>query len=332
MNGTDNEGRDADWKTGLREADAGALERMTACVSQLRANLSREQSDRLARVLKDLDGGMTRVCRMTNRLCRFNLYVSRHLFGSGPRPAGYLLCMDSLRATRDALDLYASAAQELRESLEAAAWTGREREMLARLELRLVKQLEALEKEEKALADRHEKVWSFTRPSNMQLLLASDDAGLAVALLEWCRRNDKALRPAELGSGALVAEPCFAAVVDRGYVGRAGWEQYCNYCAEVAEPIPEEERREFAEQFGDGIPLVEDTPIILVDQPLEESRATWPLGLPSKEDLVFWIDRSNANEILKTLDRIVEGRRSGAKEPLAAILERIQRHTPPRRD
>ncbi len=309
MNGTDNEGRGADWKSGLREADAGALERMTACLSQLRANLGREQSDCLARALEDLDGGLAGVYRIMVRLRRFNRYVSRQFFENGPRPSGHLLCTDSLRATSHALDLYASAARELRKAVEAPAWTDRQREMLAILAPRLANELEVLDKEEKALVERHEKLWSSTRPSSMRLLLAFDDAGLAIELVDWCRRNGKALCPAQPGSSALVGEPCFAAVVDRKYVGRAAWELYCSFCAEIAEPIPEAERRRSAEQFGDVIPLVEDTPIILVDQPLEKSRTTWPLGLPSKKETVFWIDRSNRNEILRTLDGIVAGRR-----------------------
>jgi len=56
--------------------------------------------------------------------------------------------------------------------------------MLARLASQLAEELEVLGQEEKTLADRHERLWSFTRPSSTQLLLASDEAGLAGSLLK----------------------------------------------------------------------------------------------------------------------------------------------------
>jgi len=120
MNGTDNKGCRNDWKTHLQEADAAALERMRARLSELRANLGRDQSDRLGEALKALVRGMTCICSMAERLRCFNHYAPRQLFEGCLWPAGYLLCAGSLVAMSHPLDLYASAAAALREAMEAS--------------------------------------------------------------------------------------------------------------------------------------------------------------------------------------------------------------------
>lgn len=135
--------------------------------------------------------------------------------------------------------------------------------------------------------------------------MACDDDRLGVALLRWCRDNWKDLYMAEPGSADVVGIACFATVVDRGYMGLDQWVVYCNYCDEVAEPLPDSLREELERLPGPPPPEREDTPVIIVDD-LGRGEATEETRIPpSKENLIHFIPRSNVQQILRTLDRVV---------------------------
>lgn len=146
------------------------------------------------------------------------------------------------------------------------------------------------------------------RPSREQLLMACDNDRLGLALLRWCRDHWKDMYMAEPGSADVVGIACFATVVDRGYMGLGQWVVYCNYCAEVAKPISETQRKEL-EALPGGPPVErEDTPVIIVDS-LGRGEATEQTRIPpSKEDLIHFIPRSNVKQILHTLDNVLDRR------------------------
>jgi hypothetical protein len=64
------------------------------------------------------------------------------------------------------------------------------------------------------------------RPAVNQLLLASDDTGLGMTLLEWCKVHQKVLCYAERESPDVIGIPCFATAVDLTYVGEPMWDTY----------------------------------------------------------------------------------------------------------
>ena len=145
----------------------------------------------------------------------------------------------------------------------------------------------------------------YRRPSRHRLLMACDDLDLSLALLKWCRQHDESLYAARPRGTDLIAVPCFAMVVDTGYVGEKGWDAYCDFCSQVAAEVPKPEKCESEMTTCESLHEREQTPVIIVDEPAPGEAPERPRIPPSKEDLIFSIPRSRVMRILRTLDELL---------------------------
>ncbi len=115
---------------------------------------------------------------------------------------------------------------------------------------------------------------------------AANNIDLAISLHDFCQRNNKNLFFPNPKSPDIIAIDCLVLIVDRYYIDTAIWESYYDFCKE-----------------GEI-----DTPVIIVDNNLEES-----LGekfLKPEHGNVFLIEEWLPNEIEKELTRIILNNRS----------------------
>jgi len=130
------------------------------------------------------------------------------------------------------------------------------------------------------------------------ILFGSNNMELAKVLIEWCKDNQKVLFFAQLNTPDLIAIPSFIIIVDRNYISNSAWEDYCAYCNEISQPLPDDIPDEIKEDLA-SLPDFDDTPVIIID---DEKFS----GIHGKnKGNIYSIDQSNYSEIIKTLDSIV---------------------------
>lgn len=116
-------------------------------------------------------------------------------------------------------------------------------------------------------------------PEKGILAFASDNINLAIEANDFCKNNNKNLFFPEPGSPDIIAIPFFVMVVDRHFIGKSAWEDYCDYS-------------------GD-----DDTPIIIIDNDLKQSMEKYPIR-PRHEN-VFLIEQWCKSELIEKLKGLV---------------------------
>ena len=118
--------------------------------------------------------------------------------------------------------------------------------------------------------------YSFSQKNSFAF--ASNDINLAIEVNDFCKVNDIKIFFPEPDSPDIIAIPFFTMIVDRNYIGKSAWEDYCEYCRESEE----------------------NSPIIIID-----SIKKYPIQ--PTHDNVFLIEQWNRRAILEKLkDLVVE--------------------------
>ena len=101
-------------------------------------------------------------------------------------------------------------------------------------------------------------------PKEDTLVFASDNINLAIEINDFCQENNKKIFFPESGSPDIIAIPFFVMVVDRNFIGKSAWEDYCDYSND------------------------DDTPVIIIDSNLKQSMEKYPIR--PAHDNVFLIE------------------------------------------
>jgi len=118
-------------------------------------------------------------------------------------------------------------------------------------------------------------------PREDTLAFASDNINLAIEINDFCKENNKKIFFPEPGSPDIVAIPFFVMVVDRHFIGKSTWEDYCEYSND-----------------GD-----DDTPVIIIDNDLKRSMEKYPIR--PKHENVFLIEQWCESVLMVTLKGLV---------------------------
>ena len=116
-------------------------------------------------------------------------------------------------------------------------------------------------------------------PREDALVFASDNINLAIEINDFCKENNKKIFFPEPGSPDIIAIPFFVMVVDRNFIGKSAWEDYCNYSND------------------------DDTPVIIIDSNLKKSMEKYPVR--PAHDNVFLIEQWCESELMITLKGFV---------------------------
>jgi len=116
-------------------------------------------------------------------------------------------------------------------------------------------------------------------PKEDTLAFASDNINLAIKINDFCRENNKKIFFPEPGSPDIVAVPFFVMVVDRNFIGKSAWEDYCDYSND------------------------DDTPVIIIDSKLKQSMEKYPIR--PTHDHVFLIEQSCESVLMEKLKSLV---------------------------
>ena len=116
-------------------------------------------------------------------------------------------------------------------------------------------------------------------PREDTLVFASDNINLAIEINDFCKENNKKIFFPVPGSPDIIAIPFFVMVVDRNYIGKSAWEDYCNYSND------------------------DDTPVIIIDSNLKKSMEKYPVR--PAHDNVFLIEQWCESELRVTLKGLV---------------------------
>ena len=103
-------------------------------------------------------------------------------------------------------------------------------------------------------------------PREDTLAFASDNISLAIEINDFCQENNKKIFFPEPGSPDIIAIPFFVMIIDRNFIGKSAWEDYCDYSKD-----------------GD-----DDTPVIIIDSNLKQSMEKYPIR--PAHDNVFLIE------------------------------------------
>ena len=103
-------------------------------------------------------------------------------------------------------------------------------------------------------------------PREDTLAFASDNINLAIEINDFCQENNKKIFFPEPGSPDIIAIPFFVMIIDRNFIGKSVWEDYCDYSKD-----------------GD-----DDTPVIIIDSNLKQSMEKYPIR--PAHDNVFLIE------------------------------------------
>jgi len=103
-------------------------------------------------------------------------------------------------------------------------------------------------------------------PREDTLVFASDNINLAIEINDFCKENNKKIFFPEPGSPDIIAIPFFVMIIDRNFIGKSAWEDYCDYSTD-----------------GD-----DDTPVIIIDSNLKQSMEKYPIR--PAHDNVFLIE------------------------------------------
>ena len=140
------------------------------------------------------------------------------------------------------------------------------------------------EKESKIVKKTAEVVLSrikpqYPFPKEDTLVFASDNINLAIEVNDFCRENDKKIFFPEPGSPDIVAVPFFVMIVDRNYIRKSAWEDYCDYSND------------------------DDTPVIIIDSNLKKSMEKYP-AQPAHNN-VFLIEQWCESVLMEKLKGLV---------------------------
>jgi len=116
-------------------------------------------------------------------------------------------------------------------------------------------------------------------PKEDTLVFASDNINLAIEINDFCKENNKKIFFPEPGSPDIIAIPFFVMVVDRNYIGKSAWEDYCGYSND------------------------DDTPVIIIDSNLKRSMEKYPIR--PTHDNVFLIEQWCESALMVTLKGLV---------------------------
>lgn len=116
-------------------------------------------------------------------------------------------------------------------------------------------------------------------PKEDTLVFASDSINLAIEVNNFCKENNKKIFFPEPGSPDIVAMPFFVMVVDRNYIGKSAWEDYCDYSKD------------------------DDTPVIIIDSNLKKSMEKYSVR-PAHNN-VFLIEQWCESVLMEKLKGLV---------------------------
>jgi len=116
-------------------------------------------------------------------------------------------------------------------------------------------------------------------PKGDTLAFASDNINLAIEINDFCKQNNKKIFFPEPGSPDIVAMPFFVMIVDRNFIGKSAWEDYCDYSND------------------------DNTPIIIIDSNLKQSMEKYPIR--PTHDHVFLIEQSCESVLMEKLKGLV---------------------------
>ena len=116
-------------------------------------------------------------------------------------------------------------------------------------------------------------------PREDTLAFASDNINLAIEINDFCRENNKKIFFPESGSPDIVAVPFFVMVVDRNFIGKSAWEDYCGYSND------------------------DNTPVIIIDSNLKQSMEKYPVR--PAHDNVFLIEQWRESVLMEKLKSLV---------------------------
>jgi len=118
-------------------------------------------------------------------------------------------------------------------------------------------------------------------PKGDTLAFASDNIDLAIEINDFCKENNKKIFFPEPDSPDIIAIPFFVMIVDRNFIGKSAWEDYCDYSK-------------------DG---EDDTPVIIIDSNLKQSMEKYPVRPP--HDHVFLIEQWHKSVLMEKLKELV---------------------------
>lgn len=107
------------------------------------------------------------------------------------------------------------------------------------------------------------------------LAFASTNISLAIEINDFCKENNKKIFFPEPDSPDIIAIPFFVMIVDRHFIGKSAWEDYCDYSND------------------------DDTPVIIIDPNLKQSMEKYPIR--PTHDHVFLIEQWNKNVLMEKL-------------------------------
>jgi len=116
-------------------------------------------------------------------------------------------------------------------------------------------------------------------PREDTLAFASANINLAIEINDFCKENNKKIFFPELGSPDIIAIPFFVLLVDRNFIGKSAWEDYCDYSND------------------------DNTPVIIIDSNLKQSMEKY--SVRPAHDNVFLIEQWCESELMVTLKGLV---------------------------
>lgn len=116
-------------------------------------------------------------------------------------------------------------------------------------------------------------------PKEDTLVFASDNINLAIEVNNFCKENNKKIFFPEPDSPDIIAIPFFVLVVDRNFIGKSAWEDYCDYSKD------------------------DNTPVIIIDSRLKQSMEKYPVR--PKHENVFLIEQWCESVLMEKLRGLV---------------------------
>ena len=118
-------------------------------------------------------------------------------------------------------------------------------------------------------------------PKGDTLAFASDNIDLAIEINDFCKENNKKIFFPEPDSPDIIAIPFFVMIVDRNFIGKSAWEDYCEYSNEGED----------------------DTPVIIIDPNVKQSMEKYPIR--PTHDHVFLIEQWHKSVLMEKLKELV---------------------------
>jgi len=116
-------------------------------------------------------------------------------------------------------------------------------------------------------------------PQKGILAFVSDNINLAIEMNSFCKENNKKMFFPEPNSPDFSVMPFFAMIVDRNFLDKSVWKDYCDYCDE------------------------DNTPVVIIDSKIEKSIEKYPLR--PAHDHVFLIEQWYESEIIEKLKSLI---------------------------